>query len=128
MDLDAIAGALPVQERQTVEIDISPWIGQEPGTSVLTLREPDAAAMFRANEDAKIVQVRHAKWPETLCQSVALLALSHVAPVGETAPGQFYCTLCDRAPAVFLRVLQRFQQVFPALGDWDAQVAEGKAG
>lgn len=126
MDLDAIASALPARTRSKVDVDISTWIGQEPGTSVLTFQEPDASVLFTVQKDAELVHVRHSRWTDELCQSVALLALCHAAPSGKSSPGEFYTAMCANTWDVFLRVLQAFQAAFTGLSDWNAAVAEGK--
>lgn len=128
MSLDSIMSAIPAHDRRAAEVDISEWIGQEPGTSVLKFREPGADTLFTVHKDAEIIKVRNARWPEELCQSIALIALSHVEPSGEVSAGDFYVRMCQQNWSLFLRVLQAFQAAFPALRDWDTATAEGKAG
>lgn len=128
MSLDSILGAIPERGERTAEVDISEWIGQEAGTSVLRFREPGADTLFTIHKDAEIIKVRNARWPEELCQSIALIALSHVEPRGDVSPGEFYVRMCQHNWSVFLRVLNAFQAAFPALRDWETATAEGKAG
>jgi len=127
-DLDGIGAALPDAKRAEVEIDISERMGLAPGECVLKFCEPDAAALFTVPKDAEYVRLKHTRWPDELCQSIALLALCHVEPVGKRSAGEFYMDLCERSTTIFMHVLRAFQEAFPGLRDWDAAVDEGKAG
>lgn len=125
--LDAVHDLLPVVTPSEVTIDISAMCGQPAGTTVLTLREPTPAAYWSVLGDAQLVRARHGKWPDSLCQSVAMLGLCHISPQpARISPGEFYTHMCDRSHHVFLYVLQKFQQAFPGLSDWDNAVEQGK--
>lgn len=113
---------------RTVEIDISAFTGEAPGTDMITYQEPTTAQLFQLPEDALLVKKRCPDWPNSLCQMVALLALSHVAPQDETPIGLIYCAMADdpQKRNLWLYLVSEWNAQFPSLSNLGEKVAAEK--
>jgi hypothetical protein len=113
---------------KTAQIDISEFTGELPGTDVITYQEPTTAQLFQLPEDALAARKRFPEWPESLCQMVALLSLSHVAPQDETPIGLIYCQLADdpQKRDLWLYLVSEWNAKFPSLSNLGEKVAAEK--
>jgi len=124
--LDEISRSLPEEPLAECEVDISAFFGQPRGDSVLRFREPDTAALFRVPTDAAVAITYYPEWPETLATSVAMLALSHVAPLSDKPIAEFYARLAENNRRIFLYVMNAYKAAFPHLADFQGAVQEEK--
>lgn len=100
-------------ETAQVQIDISEFAGEG---STLTLRELDAPSIFRIPSSAAVIQKRHLDWPKDLCESVAMLALAHIAPAAprETPPARLYEAIAKNR-RLLTHILVSYRAAFPDL-------------
>ena len=96
---------------RTVDIDISAFI---PGAPLLTLRELDAPRLFQVPADAETIRKQNPQWPENLAETVALLAMAHVAPVEPGQPaGPFYVAVAASNRHLLSHILKTYKNAFP---------------
>ena len=116
MDLTSITAALEEQSAQPVEtlkLDISKFVNQEPETVILELKELEAWQLFSIPKDADGIRKRYPLWPSELCQSIGILARGHVAPLSPGPIGLFYAQIAEKNSRLFQFILMSYRRAFP---------------
>ena len=125
MRLDALK--IPKAEPRRADVDISAAFGEKSGGIVLQFQEPNAAQLFQVGGLSKTLKKRNPDWADELCQSVSLLAVSHIAPdAGDKDPLVFYTELANENAPLFIDVLGRYGAAFPDTQNFSAAVDNAK--
>lgn len=120
---DMLAKAQSAPESRQEVIDLSQFLGD--GASV-TLRDLDAPRIFAIPEAAKGVKKRNLEFPAPLCESIAMLSLAHVAPAATGQVDDFYSAIAKNNSTLFMHLLTRYCEAFPALSSLGAEDDDGK--
>ncbi len=122
MNLDEIE----IEERpqRTCTVDISAYLKSP---LVISLKEPDVAAIFEIAKEVKLFKKRNPQWPDSLCQIVASLAHSHTAPPsGKVGPGRFYERLARTSTDAFVAVMNAYNTEFATIKNLPDTIDEEK--
>jgi hypothetical protein len=101
----------------TESIDISEFMGEDPGTTVFEYRRLTVADVYKAQADARKIQARHSEMTLPLATTVAYLAFAHIAPLpdpGEPPIGELYAQW-TKLPALWFTLEGFYQSRFPEL-------------
>jgi len=113
-------------QRRTVTVDITDKLGADEPV-VLSFQEPNAPALFAIGGLAQAVRKKNPDWPDILCQSVALMAVSHTAPdCGDIDPLQWYSHLAEADAALFFYILTEYNAALPTVSAPVESVAAAK--
>lgn len=117
--------AAPLPEHLVVDISRFAPGATEPVT--LTLRDLDIKRLYAVPGDSEIVQRMHPDFPERLCTTIAMLALSHVAPDPAGSPVlPHYIQMALEQKRLFTYVQTKYLRAFPALSNFDEQADAAK--
>lgn len=125
--LGALLESVPEQELLTVDLDFSEMFGSEPGTWLFRFSEPGTAEVFQAAEDAAKLRKQNPMFSQLMCETIAVMALCHVAPESGNLPRiHFYSRLARKNKDIFIRFLMEFRGAFPQLTNFEEAVTEAK--
>jgi len=123
--LEQLVAAVPQDEQETVDVDISDVVGAEPGTIVFRFGRPKVSTLYLAQRDAERIKLRHADWDLNLCATVAFLGLCY-AGERDGPPTLAFEALVERNMAAWIALATRAQAAIPGL-DLLRRVTEGTA-
>jgi hypothetical protein len=101
----------------TESIDISEFLGEEPGTTLFEYRRLTVADVYKAQADATRIRAKHSEMTLPLAQTVAFLAFAHISPMpdpGEPPIGELYAQW-TQLPALWFTLEGFYQSKFPEI-------------
>lgn len=125
--LESLYQMLPEQEESPVaEVDVTEFFGtKEP--VIFKYKEPDIARVFQVPVDAQKLEKKYPEWPEPLRQTIAVLAISHIAPAPGNVPvGIMYAMFAEKNKRLFTKLATAFGKAFPQLSNINDAIFEEK--
>lgn len=126
--LDELVGSVRASANRVEEIDMSDLFNKRVGQAVFTFEEADTPTLYSIPEQVQFVKRQRKKWPELLCQGVALMAMCHRAPKVKTLNTLImYVQMVDNLGTErFMEFTKRFYDAFPGLADPQKAIEEAK--